>query len=66
MYLALNKLNRFDSSYWRGAAMCVHHLREYGMAHGYYGMALAARDAQERVYLERAHDLQRRLMDLGA
>jgi tetratricopeptide (TPR) repeat protein len=48
IYLALVKLNRFDGDAWRGCATCFHMMREYGYAHGYYGMALAVH-ADDRI-----------------
>jgi tetratricopeptide (TPR) repeat protein len=41
IYLALTQLSRFEASYYRGAAQCFHHMREYGFAHGAYGLAIA-------------------------
>lgn len=48
IFFALCKPNRFETSYWRGAAMCFQHLKEYGYAHGFYGMALATH-ADDRI-----------------
>lgn len=48
IFLALTKLSRFEAAYWRGAALCFQHMREWGFALGYYNMALAT-DADDRI-----------------